>query len=633
MKFKKLYFPVILFVTCFALYGNTLRSEYVFDDYIYTFNNQYIVKGFSAIKDIFDKGSLYGVTKDNSSQYRPLVLLDFMTEVSVFGLNPHVHHFFNVLFFAFTVVLLYFFLQKILPPKQIVLQEGEQTLWHGQAVIISATLLFAFHPIHTEAVASIKNRDEILGLLFGLLSFYFIMLNAEKSNQSLITYSLSLTTFSIAIFCKENCLTFAAIIPLLLYFFTDTELKKIIFKTIPFIGTAAFYLFIRYLVLDKMTFTNEIPVYSNSLMAATNNADMLATGFLLLGKYIIMTFIPYPLSWDYSYNQIPIVSWTNYKPIVTVIVCIIMLGIVLWGIKKKSIYSFLIAFFFITIFLSSNLAVKIAWTFGERFLYVPSLAFCIGLPVLLELWIKPKKFSYFYEIITFILIIYALILIPRNNVWENNHTLYESGMETAPDSYRPYRCMGLLYVFAPPKFADSVKKVKYYALAAQDLKKSVEICLRSDAFYNLGVCYQNEDKPDSAIMIYKKVITLNNEYYMDALRNIVDCYQKEKKYTYAFHYDSMVLAKVPDKKRVLSHMAVMHNEFGIQYAMHNEWDKAFHEFTTALQCDSNFANAICNIGVAYKNEGNKDMAKYYFTKALSKDPKNQVFAKDLESIK
>src|ERR1700722_1364838 len=170
---NRYFIPAILFLLCFLLYGNTLHNEYAFDDPIYTTGNTYIVKGFSAFKDIFDKGSLAGVSGEKIKQYRPLALLNFMAEVSLFGFNPHVSHFFNVLLFAFTVVLLYFFLQKILNETE------HSTLHYKREIIIAATLLFAFHPVHTEVVANIKSRDEILGLLFGLLSFYFLMMYQE----------------------------------------------------------------------------------------------------------------------------------------------------------------------------------------------------------------------------------------------------------------------------------------------------------------------------------------------------------------------------------------------------------------------------------------------------------------------
>jgi protein O-mannosyl-transferase len=647
--------PAIIFLLCLLLYGNTLFNGYAMDDKFVTFKNEFIIKGFSAFKDIFDKGSMYGYESfRNSGMYRPLMLLSFMTEVSIFGLNPHVSHFFNVLLFAFTAVALYFFLQKILKN-------------YNQAVIIAATLLFAFHPIHTEAVANIKSRDEILGLLFGLLSFYYIMLYREKNKNSYYFYSIA--AFFASLFCKENCLTFIAIIPLLLYFFTGLETKKIALTSIPYIIATGLYMFIRSLVLQHITFAHQISVSDNTLMATDSIMDRTATSFVLLGKYIYMTIIPYPLSWDYSYNQIPVYSWGHIEPILSLSVCAALVVFMLWGIKKKSIYSFLIAFFFITLLLSSNLIIKIAATFGERFLYAPSLSFCIALPVLAAKW---KNKTYFYVPIACILIIYTIIVIPRNAEWKNNYTLFSSGVIASPNSGRAHKSLAFIYLDSAKASKDTVKRLQFYALAVHEFKKSIEIFptdLKPDSYNDLGACYFSEGYQDSAILAYKKALEINlkfsnasdnlgviyfnkaqydsalsyflmsyktNPNNLDVLKKIGTSYQNKKNYALALHYDSLILKKAPKDKPTQLQVSFIHNAMGMQLSRpdshRDESDKALEEFTIALNYNPNNANALGNIGAIYAKKGNIEMAKKYFKKALVKDPKNEAFAKDLQSM-
>jgi protein O-mannosyl-transferase len=560
---------------------------------------------------------------------------------------------------------------SLLSPLRYSIFSAKNSKNYNQAIIIAATLLFAFHPIHTEVVANIKSRDEILGLLFGLLSFYFIMLYHEKNKPKY--YFFSLVAFFAALFCKENCLTFIAIIPLLLYFFTGLEIKKIVLKTIPYIGAVGIYLFIRSRVLQNMTFTNQISVLQNSLMAASNNAEMTATSFVLLGKYIYMTIIPYPLSVDYSYNQIPIVSWWDIKPILSLLVCAGMIGLMLLGFRKKSVFSFLIALFFITLFLSSNLVVKIAWTFGERFLYVPSLSFCIALPILTAkalkfnptqiVWIKKMNF---YMPILCLLIVYTIIVIPRNAEWKSNFTLCSSGVITSPNSVRTHHGLALSYMDTAKDSKDSAKRVQYYYLAIHEYKKAIELYPSyTDCYYDLGICYYGKGYQDSAIPAFKKALELDPKYskaandlgliyinkaqydaalsYLlmsykadsnnfDALKNLGAFYENEKNYNLAFHYDSLLLKIVPNDKPTLSHLSMLHNDIGMQYAGNNALDKSLEEFFIALKCDSNSANVISNIGVIYAKKGNIEMAKAYLQKALAKDPKNEAFVKDLQML-
>ncbi len=653
------FIPLVLFLLCLVLYGNTVLNQYTLDDEIVTLKNEYIVKGFSAIKDIFDKGSLYGWDKTTYvQQYRPLTLLCFMTEVSVFGLNPHISHFFNLLLFAFTVVILYFFLQKILKN-------------YNTAIILAATLLFAFHPIHTEVVASIKSRDEILSLLLGLTSFYFLLLYEEGKKKS--HFYFSLLAFFAALFCKESALTFVAVIPLLFYFFTPLEIKKIVIKSIPYFALAAVYLFIRSRVLQSMTFENQIGVMDNSLMATNNGADRMATAFVMMGKYIFMNIVPYPLSYDYSFNQIPIVSWANVMPILSVLVCILMIGYMFWSALKKSIFSFLIAFFFITIIISSNIIVKIASSFAERFLYVPSLSFCIAVPILVAgaiklnptqlTWKKPKSF---YIPIACILFVYAVIVIPRNAVWKNNYTLFSSGVISAPNSSRAHRFLEFQYADSATNAKDSARKRQYFALAIRETKRALQINPNApDWVYDLGEYYKYAGYPDSAKNAYKQALKLNPKYpmaanslgviyfnraqydsaltcffisynadsnYMMALQNIGITYLGEKNYALAFHYDSLLLKKVPGDKQTLTILSHMHNEIAVQYLNNNELERALKEFQIALSCDSNSANVIGNMGIIYQKQGDVAKARGYYQKALAKDPGNQLFAKYLQSI-
>jgi Flp pilus assembly protein TadD len=427
-----------------------------------------------------------------------------------------------------------------------------------------------------------------------------------------------------------------------------------------------------------MTFTSRVIVMDNALMAASNQADMLATTFLYLGKYIYMTIIPYPLSYDYSFNQIPVVSWSYIKPVLALLVCIIMFVYLLSGLKKKLLYSFLIAFFFITLSISSNLFVKIEATFGERFLYTPSVSFCIAIPVLLSgifklnpLAVRPDKFlkpvrSFFYGTITVLLVVFGFIVITRNKVWKNNLTLYQSGIETSPNSSRAHLLLGDTYSDMAKMYQNAAIRARYYSQALYEMKKATGICPDDwHAYYNLGACYDEGGYPDSAISPYTKVLELNPKvlhasynlgitykrkaqyekaisyfkmsYETDtgnigAFVNMVLCYQALRDYNEAFHYDSLILKIFPDKKNTILHLAIMHNELGVQYAGNNEFPQALREFHSALLCDSNSVNALGNTGVVYQKTGNKEMAKEYFQKALSKDPNNKLFLKHLKEL-
>ena len=147
----------ILVIFSLLLYSNTIGFEYVLDDGIVTTKNRFVQAGWAGIYDIFTHGYLYGFNGMNNQSYRPIALATMAIEKAIFGNSPIISHFFNTLFFAFGVGLLFTFFTKIFQQK-------------NKYLPFVAALLFAAHPIHTEVVANIKSRDELLAFCFMLLS-------------------------------------------------------------------------------------------------------------------------------------------------------------------------------------------------------------------------------------------------------------------------------------------------------------------------------------------------------------------------------------------------------------------------------------------------------------------------------
>lgn len=207
---------LMLFST--LLYANTLWNSYNLDDTLVTRNHKLTSKGIKAIPEIF-KSPYYEDSQGYSYEYRPIVLASFAIEHS-FSENPSLSHFINSLIFGFSSILLFLLLIKLFPNINILLP-------------LLTTLLFIAHPIHTEAVASIKNRDELLALLGGLCSLYFSILFVQKRNWFfLIAVVLS---FLFGILSKMSVISFVLIIPIALLFFTRVNFKQLLSINIPLI--------------------------------------------------------------------------------------------------------------------------------------------------------------------------------------------------------------------------------------------------------------------------------------------------------------------------------------------------------------------------------------------------------------
>ena len=169
---------IIIPVAAFALYLQTLPYEYVLDDQIVLTDNQYTNKGFAGISQILTTESFagyFGEQKDllPGARYRPLSIVTFAIENQFVGQNSTVSHLLNTLLYAMLCVLIYLTLCLIFKQRT--------ANWYFTIPFIAA-LLYTLHPLHSEVVANVKGRDEILAMLFSVGSLFsvFKSLNGKK---------------------------------------------------------------------------------------------------------------------------------------------------------------------------------------------------------------------------------------------------------------------------------------------------------------------------------------------------------------------------------------------------------------------------------------------------------------------
>jgi Flp pilus assembly protein TadD len=574
--------PLVLFLLAFLIYSNTISFQYAGDDSMVTYNNAYVQKGISSFSDIVKTGVLKGLDGSNIAEYRPVVVLNFALEKSLFGNSPKVNHFFNVFFYALLCALLFIFLRKLF----------KGYLIHAATLI---TVLFILHPIHTEVVANIKSRDEILCMLFGLLTLNYIFEYIRRNKKHLLIYSF--ITFFLCLMSKESGYSYLALIPLLLYFFSDVSLKKNLLLTLPFVAIAGLSVLIRMNVLDSLFVSQKLTMMENSLMAATNWRDQLATNFTMLLHSLELLFFPVTLSWDYSFNQFPIVGWNDFKAIFSLLIHVGLIIIAVLGFKKKNIFSFTILFYFVSSFITSNLVIKIGSSFGERFLFAPSLAFCIAIIFLLS-----KIFSFDFKkdkltgspimmlILSVIFLFYSFKTVSRSGDWKDSDALFASGAETSPNSIRAHNLYANSLRLKARAAADTNEKIELLKAAISEFQKSLEIYPNSGTYYEIGLIYYSVGDTAGTAVMMRKALELNPDF-VQALNN----------------YGILLLAK-------------------------KEYSEALNYFIRATKNDPNHANAFAGAAACYQKLNDVNNAILYYEKAIHINPSNAAFANNLYQL-
>ncbi len=579
----------LIFAFAFLLYANTLDNGYVLDDDVVYLKNKDVQAGISGISSILHHSFIFGFTGHNDQSYRPVVSILFAIEKEFFGNNPHIGHFINVLLFAFSCILLYKFLQMLFPvASPLSLRRGVG----GEAIPLAVALLFASHPIHTEAVSNIKGRDDILNFAFFVLSLIYILRHVDEGKKKY--FFLSVLFFFLSLMCKEMAVTFLAIIPLTVFFFRDVSLKKIGIGFISFAGAFGLYMLIRHSVLETVTFAEKMKVVNNALAAATNNSDRIATAILILGKYIQLLFFPHPLSWDYSFNQIPIVGFTDWKVLATLFVFATMgiysLLILVKRLRQPiansqkpeaAVYAYCILFFFISMSVVSNIFIMIGATLGERFLFVPSMAFCIALAYFLVPRSSPLG-GVRGGVVLVILALFSFKTYTRNKDWKDNISLFASGVEATPNSSRAESALGSSYRDMAEKEAAPAKRLELFQRSLIYYRKAIEILPDNiEALYNAGVSYYNIGEKDSALKVYAQTLKVSPDYTNAA------------------------------------------NNAGVIYFERKNYESAKKYFLQAVQYSPNNSDALGNIGAINHNTGNLKEAIEYYKKALQLNPGNQ----------
>jgi tetratricopeptide (TPR) repeat protein len=590
-----------IFLLSLVLYAQTLKFGFTFDDRLVVFENTQTMQGIKAIPEIFTKPYRYGSVVPDDKLYRPVSKAIYALCWSISQDNPLPYHFANLLLFAITSVLLFLTLARYFPEPLL-------------PFIIS--LLFVTHPIHTEVVCNIKSMDEILSLLFFIVSAFFI--HTYLTTHKFFNLVLAAIAFFFSFLSKESGITFLAVIPLMAYF-ANADKKEILRTAGVILLVAILVIAIRMMVLSL---TSANPVHdADNILAGTNNFIIQrATAIYLLGKYFLLLIYPHPLVCDYSAQQISLVNAGNVYFILSFLFFGSCLLYSIWLLRKKDWIAFGILFFFITFSVTCNIFFISGSHFAERFLYTPSLGFCIVTGLLLDRHIdtKNKSVSSFSKailsrpllmsIVLLIALLYSIKTIRQNPVWKDNISLFENGIKYSPKSYRMH--LSLASDLTDEKYIKQFPKEiqnKLYERAIGEIKTSLTYYNDIDAYDMLGNIFYVNLRYDSALYYYQMGLQFRPDYE-NLNFHVGKAFDKLSRYDDALPYLYKALGKNPKNDGVLYNLA-------LSYTNKNSIDSGLHYFLKVIELRPNGPDAFYYAGLIYRAKGDSSNAKEFLDKA------------------
>lgn len=639
---------LLIALLAFLLYANTINHDYTVDDGTVMANNKYTKEGISSIGKIFSSAYRAGYWDRNEGLYRPLSVAMFAVEWQLGDGKPFLGHLMNVLLYVCTAVVVISLLKRLL--------NGYHPL-----IPVIAAVIFVIHPIHTEVVANIKSRDEILSFLFGCLSLRLLLMYIDENKISFLVTSL--ISFIIALFSKETTLTWLGVIPIALWCSTNFDIKKTIITSLPYLVIIVLFIFLRMSILGSLKGESEILLINNSLVNANGDiVKKIATAFSILFRYLILMIAPVTLIFDYSYNTIPTVGFGDIRALLgfILIICGIFFG--LKSLVKRNMLGFAIFFFLGTIVLLSNVFFLIEATMAERFMYTPSFGVCILFALGIGKYIKDDKSKFLdlsslngnkglMSIVLVITVLFCGRTIARNADWKDNITLLSKDIQSAPNSARILYAYGsAILIEKALKENDPTVKNNLLDQSIEYLRKGVTVIPNyNDAWYNLGIAYKERGNVKDAVAAFETARSYKpfkdasrlinsgvayglNQQYDKAISDLQKAYELEPKSADAMNNLGLYLGEAGKSTasfEMLGKAISAKPDFDKAYynrgniwAKNGNYRNAIEDYKRTLQINSSYGDAYNNLGNCYAALQIPDSAKVWFEKAIATDPSN-----------
>ncbi len=426
---EKWWFIIFIGLLSIGFYANTIKNHYALDDYLVVENNESVDKGFSGIPEILT--SRYTNERSNSFGYRPVAQISFAIEKQFTGelaYGSNISHLINVLLYLFAVMLLYKLLLRLLKN-------------YNPWIPFLITVFFLAHPMHTEVVASLKNREILFEFIFSILAISSLVTWAETEKAKGLI--LGLVYYLLALLSKETAIAQLAIFPLVLFFFTPAKPRQI--KTVIIFGVVVLIaaVLVPRMLLPEMN--RNFRLMENPLFVEENFFVRMATALYILLYYVKLLLIPFPMRYYYGYNMIPLTNWADPLVWLSLVFHLFLLYWAIKGFMKKSVLSFFILFYFVNIAMYSNIVFPVPGIVGERFLFFSSisfaalLAFAIGKISRLNVRMPSTSKSTLALIILIGMVIvvpYGYLTINRNSEWRSQLTLTRADIRKLSNSVK-----------------------------------------------------------------------------------------------------------------------------------------------------------------------------------------------------
>ncbi len=574
------------------IYFNSFDNAFQFDDYDFIVNNY-------NIRDLFDISAIWNTLAHPS---RFIGFLTFAVNFHFGQLDVLGYHIVNTVIHIINAALVCLCTRALLEKKSLKEEKVD-----GAVVAFIAGLLFLVHPLQTQAVAYISQRFTSLAAVFYLFSVFNYL--RYHTTQKGIYAALMIVSAVCGMLTKPIVFT----LPILIIILDQVFLKR----DKPCLNKTHVCILLLLLVIVPWTMRfNASSILGMTTLSGSHDGDVinwfsyLLTQMRVIIMYLTLFFAPVGQTLDHdvalstSFLDLRVISS------LTIIITIWFLAVIQY--KKRPIVGFCVAWFFITLVVTSSI-IPIHHVMFEHRVYLPSVGLCILVSYLAVRFLNQGRL--YIPLVMILLIVLSVMTVRRNAVWDNDILLWGDVVQKAPQKSRGYRSLAVAYY-----------KRDDYPKALQFIQKAIMLYPEYlEAYETRGrILYMMGDFTN-ALTDYNYILFKNPRHAL-AYKDRADLWGRQDKLDQA-------LADYNTSISIHSGNPHAYNGRARVYAKRKQIDLALADINHAIAIDAYQSEFYNNRGIILSMAGRHIKALQDFHKSLSLNENQPEVQKNIATVK
>jgi tetratricopeptide (TPR) repeat protein len=637
--FHTIYIFALSIITI-LIYGNSLKNKFIYDDNIYIVGNP-TYKYFDTWKLFFTP-----FNPANGVEYLPVRDFTFAIDYLMWGENPAGFHFSNLVIYLLTGIICYILSFELLNLLKIDSDRNESSN-DTRFISFLITLFYIIHPLHSQVVSFINQRNALLSGFFSFLTVYLYLRfeRSENTKRKIILYCISLLFCLLALFSKATSVT----LPVILLLVAASNKNN---KTWPtrLLQLTPFFLmgFMAYRLISSVARHTNVIRPDLIEFGAYSLPTKLATAVQIPYFYLYKLFFPFNLAPEYDA--------TFAKTFLSLAVIAALCATILvfryaWKTRERYPYLlFSLCWFFITLVPVLNL-MPTQPVVADRYAYLPSYAFCFAISVSLYMAVRLRHLTWLKVVCIFYLAILSVVAFHENTIWKDEKTLFTTMIQRAPNVSNGYANLGYLYfnekqydkafgllqqayLLDPSKPDYELKhgtiafREKHFEEAIDYYKKALAIDDQSlAAHYFMGISYSKIGDYKSALMELQNVLDSND----------VDNNAFRPKATFTMHLFiypklkpelDLLRASIPQNPNDLS----LHRKLADTLLRYGMLDEALEQCQEIRKRDTNDWQVLFSMAKIYRHRKDWQTAMACIKQALALKPQEGILLTEMGTL-